>query len=207
MKLSVTTFFLILGILAAPAAAGTLSLDVSGVLGPDLQGSDPLKVSGIPFTATGAINPNAPPIFTTGDSATYELSGDIDIMLGQLALTGYDAMLTITVPPSGPDAVVVDFTVDELGYKPEVAASFSLPTGTLNGTEIQKFWAEVTEPAGILAFGIPDDEDTISGTVGITGSVSIGGVPPPSVPEPGTLSLLGCGLALAIAGKMRVSRK
>src|ERR1017187_4005258 len=85
---------------------------------------------------------------------------------------------------------------------------FRLPSGTLNGTEIQKFWAEVNQPDGSLSFSlVPDMEGTLSGTVGITGSVSIGGTPSSSAPEPGTAGLLAAGLVLAIAMKMRVPSK
>jgi hypothetical protein len=207
MKLLVTALFLIVAILPAPAAAGTLSLDVSGVLGPDLQGIDPLHLAGATFTATGAIDPNAAPIFAIGDTAIYGFSGDLQVMLSSLALTGYDALLTITAPSSGPDTVVVNFSVDEFGFTPQVAASFSLPAGTLNGTGIQAFSAEVTQPDSRLSFGVPDSEGSLSGTVGLTGSVSLGGTPCSGAPEPGTLGLLGAGLALAIAGKMRLPGK
>ncbi|MGA3041657.1 MAG: PEP-CTERM sorting domain-containing protein [Bryobacteraceae bacterium] len=203
MKLFVTTLFLTLAILKAPAFAGTLSLDVSGVLGPDLQGIDPLNMVGLTFSASGAINPNAAPIFVTGDSATYDFSEDLQVTLSKLTLTGYDATLTITAPPSGADTMIVEFDVDEFGFTPEVVASFSLPAGTLNGTEIQKVWAQVTQPDSKLSFGIPDAEDTLSGTVGLTGTISLGGTPPASVPEPGTFGLLGAGLVLAAAHNRR----
>jgi hypothetical protein len=183
--------------------AGTLSMNVSGVLGPDLQGIDPLGLAGLTFTATGAVDPNAPPIYAAGDSATYEIWTDLQVTLSKLDLTGYDTMLTITAPPSGPDTVIMEFTVDEFGYSPEVVASFSLPAGTLNGSGIQAFSAAVTQPDSKLSFGIPGAEDTLSGTVGLTGNISVGGASPSSVPEPGTLGLLGAGLALA-AAKMRV---
>jgi len=203
MKLLVTALFIILAILAAPAAAGTLSLDVSGVLGPDLGGIDPLHLSGATFSASGAIDSTATPIYVAGDTATYDLSGNLDIMVSQLALTGYDGTLTITAPSSGPDKVVVDFTVDEFGFTPEVIASFDLPAGTLNGTGIETFWAQVTEPDGRLSFGVPDSEGSLSGSLGLTGTISLGGTPPSGVPEPGTLGLLGAGLVLASALKLR----
>src|ERR1022692_2338164 len=66
MKLLVITVFLILVTLPVPAAAGTLSFDVSGVLGPVLQGPDPIQLAGATFTATGAIDPEALPIGISG---------------------------------------------------------------------------------------------------------------------------------------------
>jgi hypothetical protein len=208
MKLLVITVFLILVTLPVPAAAGTLSFDVSGVLGPVLQGPDPIQLAGATFTATGAIDPEALPIGISGDSATYDLAGNLQITAGTFILTGYDAMLTMTAPPSGPDTLFLDLRVTEYGFTPEIAAFFRLPSGTLNGTEIQKFWAEVNQPDGSLSFSlVPDMEGTLSGTVGITGSVSIGGTPSSSAPEPGTAGLLAAGLVLAIAMKMRVPSK
>lgn len=99
----------------------------------------------------------------------------------------------ITAPLSGTHTVVLDFGVEEFGFTPGVAASFTLPAGTVNGTGIQKFWAEVTEPDSALSFGVSDGENSLSGDVGLTGSISIGGTPPSSVPEPGTAGLLGAG--------------
>src|ERR1035438_4542016 len=90
MKLLVITVFLILVTLPVPAAAGTLSFDVSGVLGPVLQGPDPIQLAGATFTATGAIDPEALPIGISGDSATYDLAGNLQITAGTFTLTGYD---------------------------------------------------------------------------------------------------------------------
>lgn len=202
MKLLVTALFLILAILPGTAAAGTLSFEVSGLLGPDMQGIDPLQLAGLTFTATGEIDPTTAPFFVTADSASYELWGDLQVMVSKLPLTGYGVTLIMTAPPSGPDTVFVDFTVDEFGFSPEVIASLSLPAGTLSGTAIQAFSAEVSQPDSTLSFGVPNEEATLSGTVGLTGNVTLGGSPSP-VPEPGTAGLLGAGLALAIAMKMR----
>jgi|ERR1019366_126095 hypothetical protein len=207
MKLLVTTLFITLVALSIPAFAGTLDIDVNGVLGPVLQGADPIGLTGVTFTATGAIDANAVPIGIAGDSYTYDLSGNLQIMLGKLTLTGYNPELTITAPPSGPDTAVLDFGVTEFGFTPLVEAYLTLPPGTLNGTEIQKFWASVSQPDSSLTYTVPGEEAVIYGTLGITGSASIGGTPPSSAPEPGTVSLLAAGLVLAIAMKMRVPSK
>jgi hypothetical protein len=208
MKLLVTALFLALLTLPVPAAAGTLSIDVGGVLGPVLQGSDPINLTGETFMATGAIDPNAVPVSISGDSATYDLSGNLQLMLGAVTLTEYDATLTITAPPSGPDTLALDFSVTEFNFTPQVEASFSLPSGTLNGTGIQRFWAEVSQPDSSFSFVLPDSEIDISGTLGITGSASIGGTPSSNAPEPGTVNLLAAGLVLgAIAMKLKVPGK
>jgi len=185
--------------LPAPAAASLLSIDVGGVLGPILQGGDPIHLAGDTFSATGAIDSNAVPIAASWDSATYDLSGNLQIMLGTLALTGYNAMLTITAPPSGPDAVILDFSVTEFNFTPDAAAFLTLPPGTLDGTEIQKFWVSISEPDGSLSYSVPGLSDVVTGTLGITGDASIGGTAQSSAPEPGTAGLLAIGLALAIA--------
>jgi hypothetical protein len=197
MKLLVTTLFLTLTILALPAAAGTLSIDVNGVLGPLLDGADPIHLDGAIFTATGTIDQNAAPISVSGDSATYYLPGNLQIMLGNTTLTGYDAMLTMTAPSAGPDTMVLDFSIFQ-NAAPDVTASLTLPSGTLDGIEVQSFWASVTESDSSLSYSVAGTTDNLTGTLGITGTASIGDAPPSSVPEPGTIGLLAGGLALGI---------
>jgi len=201
MKLLVTVLSLIVLTLPLPGIAGTLEIDVNGVLGPVLLGSDPINIAGATFTATGAIDPNAVPIGIAGNSYTYLLSGDLQITLGKLTLTGYDPELTITAPASGPDTAVLDFGVFEFGFTPQVEAFLTLPPGTLKGPGIQKFSAIISQPDSSLSYTLPGEELVIYGSVGMTGGASIGGTPPSGAPEPGTVSLLAVGLALAIAGK------
>jgi hypothetical protein len=187
--------------LPAPGMAGTLDIDVYGVLGPLLQGSDPIHLAGVDFSATGAIDANAVPIFEAGDSYTYDLLGNLQITLGKVVLTGYDPQLTITAPPSGPDTVVLDFGVTEFSFTPVVEAFLTLPEGTLSSSELQPFWSSLSEPDSNLTYTVPGQEDAIYAELGITGSVSVGGVAPSSAPEPGTIGLLAAGLAMAIAMK------
>jgi hypothetical protein len=206
MKLLVTTLFLGLAALPPPADAGLLSIDVSGVLGPVLQGSDPIHLAGDTFTATGEIDANAVPIGASGGSAIYDLSGNLQIALGHLNLTGYDPMLTITAPSSGPDTVFLDFSVVEYSFTPDVIAEFTLPAGTLDGTGVQSFWANVSEPGATLSYSVAGGTQDVTGTLGITGNVSFGGAPASSAPEPGTLCLLAAGTVVAIGMKMRGGR-
>jgi hypothetical protein len=193
--------FFTLVTLPAPGMAGTLDVGVSGVLGPVLEGSDPIYLAGAPFTATGAIDANAVPIFTAGDSYTYDLLGTVQITLGQLTLTGYNPELTITASASGADTAVLGFGVTEFGFTPVVEAFLALSPGTLNGSGVQPFWSTLSQPDSYLTYAVPGQEDVIYGSLGITGNASIGGAPPSSAPEPGTVGLLAAGLALAIAMK------
>lgn len=204
---NLTALYLILTALAAPVAAGTLSIDVTGVLGPILQGSDPVHLAGDTFKATGAIDANALPISVSGDSAAYSLAGDLQIVLGNVTLTGYDALLILTAPPAGPDTMVLDFSVFAYSSTPDVTASFTLPAGTLNGTGVQSFWAGVTEPGSSLGYSVPGATYNLTGTLGIDGSAAVGGTPGSTTPEPGTAGLLAAGLALAVAFKMRARRR
>jgi hypothetical protein len=189
-----------------PVMAGTLDIDITGLLGPVLQGSDPIHLAGVDFSATGEIDANAVPIFVAGDSSTYDLVGNLQITLGQLALTGYNPQLTITTPPSGPDTAVIDFGIVEFGFTPVAEAFLTLPQGTLSSSAVQPFGASLSEPDSNLSYTVPGQEDAIYATLGITGNVSVGGVAPASAPEPGTIGLLAAGLAMAAAMK-RVRQK
>ena len=204
-SLGIIAFALLCLTSEAPARAGTVSFDVSGMLGPVLDGIDPLKFAGQAFTATGSLDENTLPIGTTADSATYGIPGDILISLGAVTLNGFNATLTLAAPPSGPDTMALDFSVTELSFTPVVSAILSFPEGTLNGTGLQNFSVNVTQPDSSLKFDLPGVSTVISGTLGITGTASMSGatVPPPSgVPEPATMSLLAGGL-LAVCVKLR----
>jgi len=206
MKILFTTLLLSLAALPKPAAAGLLSIDVAGVLGPVLQGADPINLAGSTFTATGAIDSNAIPISVSGDTAVYALPGTLQITLGQGAFTGYNALLSIIAPSFGPDTAVLDFSLFAFNTTPDATATFLLNEGTFNGTGIQSFSANVIEPDGSLGYSIAGATDNLTGTLGITGSVSVGGVQPSGVPEPGTFGLLTAGLLAAIGLKMRGRR-
>lgn len=199
MKLLVTAIFLSLVSLPRPGIAGTLDINVNGVLGPLLQGVDGIGLAGVTFSAAGAIDQNAAPIFSAGDSYTYNLSGDLQLTLGKISLTGYNPELTITATASGADTAVLDFGVSEFGFTPVVEAFLTLPAGTLDGSGVQPFGANISQPDSYLTYAVPGQEDVIYATLGITGSASVGGASPSAAPEPGTVGLLGAGLALAAA--------
>ena len=203
----VITVALFFAALAMPADASSIALDVNGVLGPVLGGSDRLGLTGLYFTLTGVMDQDAAPISTTADSATYSVPGTLQIALGNLMLTGYGATLTLTDAPSGPDLVTIAFDVTEFNFNPDVWATLSLPPDTLQGTGIQDFTASVSQPDSSFSYFIPGVSDEILATLGVTGTVSMsGGTPPSGVPEPGTISLLAAGLA-AVASKIGRFRK
>src|SRR5579871_1986381 len=131
----------LLAVVTLPLHAGTISLDVSGVLGPLFGGSDPLKLAGQSFTLAGLFDANLAPVSVTADSATYALPVNLQIAVGALYLTGYNADLTITTPPSGPDTVTLDFSVIQSNFSPDVYASLSLPAGTFSGPALRDFSA------------------------------------------------------------------
>ena len=201
MKLLLMVFLLTLVTLPLPGIAGTLDINVNGVLGELLQGNDAVGLTGIGFSATGTIDPDAAPVSIAGDSYTYDLAGYLQIMLGKIAMTGYDAQITLTAPLSGPDTVVLDFGVTEFGITPEVEAYLTLPAGTLDGPWVQPFQASFSEPDSSLTYGVPGEEDVIYATLGMTGTASIGGAPAAQMPEPGPAGLLAGGRALAIGVK------
>jgi len=206
----VLTLFLLLAVLAIPVQASTLALDITGTLGPSLFGTDRLGLSGIGFTLTGVIDQGLSPIYTTADSATYSLPGDLEIALGlaHLVLTGYNATLTLTDPASGPDILEIGFGATEFNFNPDVTATLYLPPGTLHGTGLQDFWAYVSQPDSSLSYTIPGVTDEVEDTLGVTGTVTLsGGAPSSGVPEPATIGLLAVGLLAVVlkAGKLRRS--
>jgi PEP-CTERM motif len=192
--------FVCLLLLVIPLHAGTLTFQTVGTLGPLLSGLDPLGFSGDSFTLSGTLASDAVPVSTTADSATYDFADDLQIMLGAFPLTGYFATITFTDAPTGPDLVSVDFNAVEFSFTPIINATLSLPEGTLNGTGIQNFSAPVSQPDSNFSFTLPGTSQVILGTLGITGTASLAGGSPSSVPEPGTLALLAAGL-LAIGGR------
>lgn len=201
----VISSLLLLAALAIPLQASTLALDVNGVLGPVLSGSDRLGLTGLYFTLSAVIDQNSSPVRTTADSATYSVPGSLEIELGNLILTGYNATLTLTDPGSGPDVMSIAFGVTEFNFTPDAYATLSLPAGTLQGTGLQDFWAYVSQPDSSLSYFIPGVTDQVMGTLGVTGTASLGGGPS-GVPEPSTIGLLAAGL-LAVATKFRGRRR
>jgi len=176
-----------------PMYAGTVNFGATGTLGPLLDGIDPLGLNGDSFTLTGSINQNAVPISVSSDSATYNVPVDLNVIVGSLNLTGYYATLTLTDPLSGPDTMTLAFSVVNIPFDPEVTATLLLPDGTLHGTGIQNFSANVSQPDSNLFFQLIGTSQASSGTLGITGTTYIGS-PPSGVPEPATVSLLAAGL-------------
>lgn len=61
------------------------------------------------------------------------------------------------------------------------------------------FWANVSQPDASLSYSVPGATDNLTGTLGIDGSVSVGGPPSSSAPEPATIGLLAAGLVLVLA--------
>ncbi len=186
----------LLAALTVPAHAGIVNFDVQGLLGPLLSGSDPLKLAGQDFMASGAFSQDLTAIGTTGDSATYSLPGTLQITVGALTLTGYNANLTITDPASGPGTVSLGFSVIQAEFNPDVFATLSLPEGALQGAAIQDFSASLSGPASSLTYDVIGTSQVLSGELGISGSASIAGAGGAGVPEPGTIGLLAAGLGL-----------
>lgn len=189
-------FVFLLAVLSIPAAhASLINLEISGTLGPKLSGVDPLGLTGQSFLVTALFDSSLIPVSMMGDSATYDLNGNLEIKAGKIDLTGYNATLTLTAPPSGKDTLALSFSVVEFSFEPEVYATLSLPAGTLNGTGIQDFFVPVSQPDSNLVYDVLGNSQGISGNLGIGGTASISGQTPSGVPEPGTIGLMGIGLA------------
>lgn len=198
-------FLFLLTALSIPAAhASLVDLTISGVLGPKLGGVDPLGLTGQNFLVTAMFDKGLLPINTTFDSATYDLNGNLQITAGKIILSGYNATLTLTAPPSGPDTMALAFSVVEFSFNPQVYASLSLPAGTLSSTAIQDFSASVTQPPSQLVYDVLGNSEGISGNLGITGTASISGLTPSGVPEPATIGLMGIGFALIALARVKL---
>ncbi|MGA2131156.1 MAG: hypothetical protein ABSH50_02490 [Bryobacteraceae bacterium] len=189
------TTLLMLAAMAAPAQAGLISLNISGAFGPLMAGDDPLKLAGQGFVVYGTFSAGLLPIAAAGDSATYALPDTLQIVVAGLTLTAYDAVLTISDPVSGPDAVHLSFSVIPLSFSPDVYTILELPEGTLDGTGIQDFSSGFSAPASSLTYQAFGTSTVLSGELGIAGSVSLAGARGAETPEPDPVSLLGIGLA------------
>jgi len=181
--------------LSSPARAGSIDLNTSGTLGPVISGIDPLHLNGGNFLVTGSIDQNTAPISITADSATYSIPGNLDVSVGTLVFSGFYGTMTLTDPSSGPDTLAFSFMVSDLGFVPVVTATMSLPEGTLNGTGLQEFSADVSQPDSVFAFQLLGVSTAVTGALGITGVTSATlATSPSAVPEPGTLGSLAGGL-------------
>jgi len=180
--------------LTIPVHAGTISLDVTGTLGPLLFGTDPLQLSGQTFEASGSFSQDLVPVDTTDDSAAYALPVNLQIMVGALVFTGYDPLLTVVVPSSGPDSVSLSFSVLPAQFSPDVYAFLSLPAGTLVNTGLQDFSVAVSQPDSNLFYTIFGNSQSLAGELGMTGTAALTGASGASAPEPGTIGLLAAGL-------------
>jgi len=205
MKLSALILIALAAVL--PVQASILTFDMVGVLGPLESGTDPLSLAGDSFEFTGTIDGNAIPVATDTDSATYDVSGDVQLTMRGLTFTSDDASMTIQDSSTGPDYMMFTFTLSDYGFTPFLAASLSLPEGTLSGTAPQDFWATVGLDSSVSYFLI-GNSSFLSGSYGLSGIAQMtgDGIPASGVPEPGSIALMAGGLA-AIVWKVRGRRK
>ena len=187
---------------AGPAQASSIGLETAGQLGPLLNGIDPLGLAGQDFLLTLSLPLDSLPISKTSDSATYSIPGTLNITIGALNFSGFYGNLTLTDPPSGPDTVGLDFLVSELGFVPVVTTTLVLADGTLNGTGLQNYTANVSQPDSTFSFELIGGSNMLGGTLGVTGTTSAFGAPS-GVPESGTIALLAGGLLAVILRRRR----
>jgi PEP-CTERM motif len=206
MKLSV--LILISLALVLPVQASILTFDMTGVLGPLESGTDPLSLAGDSFEFTGTIDQNAVPVSTDVGSATYDVSGDVQLIMRGLTFTSQDASLTIMDSDGGPDYLLFTFQLSAYGFTPEIAASLSLPAGTFTGAAPQDFGAATVGSDSSVSYFLIDNSTFLSGSYGLSGTASMtgGAMPGSGVPEPGSIALMAGGLA-AVVWKVRGRRK
>ena len=94
---------------SAAVPDATLTIAITGTLGPVLAGSDPLGANGESGTITIMIRESASPTSTTATSATYRVpaGGVVAVIGGTTYPSTSPSNMKITFPAAGPDVITV----------------------------------------------------------------------------------------------------
>ncbi|MFN7999127.1 MAG: PEP-CTERM sorting domain-containing protein [Bryobacteraceae bacterium] len=204
-------------VLALPAAqAGTVTFTVSDDLLTVPGGSDPIGLSGNPFSLMGTLDQGADgqTVFTPltlSVTATSDLVGQT-LTLDACGTTGAPSACSGAPAPTltitGDSATLTfDVSVPVINQLAALSATVELPGAFMNNGSVSLAnFTDVSIGSGstltyTTAIGL-------NGEVGISGTASMSGVtttgPPPTVPEPTTIALLAGGL-IGLVLKRRLS--
>ncbi len=174
-------------LVGSPLRAGqTLTFTAFGTFTPLQSGTDPLHFLNQSFTLTGTIDSAASPTGSCGTNCVDYVPTSVEAVVGTLSATGSNLSLKITVPTSGSD--VLDLSATFLGVA-TTTSILNLPAGTLSSAALLHPEAFALTTVGA---GSSFSYKFLGGTtnLGITGSAS--GI---VIPEPGSVTLMGAGLA------------
>jgi hypothetical protein len=110
----------------------TLTINITGTVGPILSGSDPLGANGGSGALTVVASESLSPTSTTANSATYTLPpGAITGTVGGTTFTTTTASkMRVVLPSQGPDTVILMASVKEFGVTVTVIGTVALRHGS-----------------------------------------------------------------------------
>ena len=110
----------------------TLTITMSGTLGPVLSGSDPLGANGQTGTLVVMASESLSPTSSTATSATYTLPpGAITVTIGTTTYTtSSKSTMKITVPPQGKDNLILTANLKEVGLTITAVGTAALRNGS-----------------------------------------------------------------------------
>ncbi len=129
---------------AQPAASSTLTLNITGTLGPILSGSDPLGGNGDTFTLQALASGSLKPTKTTANSATYTLpAGAVSGSVGTFSYTTTSPSTMVVTLSSTADVITIQGAAP---LSTEITGTASLAPGSFSSTILTHITAFAPTP-------------------------------------------------------------
>jgi hypothetical protein len=171
-----------------PLRAGqTLTFTAFGTFTPLQSGTDPLHFLNQSFTLTGTIDSTASPTGSCGTNCVTYVPTSVEAVVGTLSATGTNLSLNITVPTSGFD--ILDLSATFLAVA-TTTSILNLPAGTLSSGALLHPEAFASTAVG-AGSSFQYNFLTTTTNLGISSGSASGII----IPEPGSVTLMGAGLA------------